>query len=159
MIGADCIGSCKSNYNAITITTASMPRGQYKCLKITHSIIFCHKDRRQKNPKILKIQKLTQWRSQINSRCHRNNVSQTINCTLASVVRVWNPDWLYLLLCIFNPLCRGTIRQYVEQVLRLWTVLVFPPPLEFSCAHIYSEVLLTHNSHKIIYIQLRNYDS
>ena len=28
------------------------------------------------------------------------------------------------LLCIFNPLCRGTIRQYVEQVLRLWTVLV-----------------------------------
>jgi hypothetical protein len=44
----------------------------------------------------------------------------------------------------------GTIRQYVEQVLRLWTVLVFPPPLEFSCAHIYSEVLPTHNSHKII---------
>jgi hypothetical protein len=48
-----------------------------------------------------------------------------------------------LLLCIFNPLCKGTIRQYVEQVLRLWTVLAFPSPLEFSYAHIYS-VVLTH---------------
>ena len=25
------------------------------------------------------------------------------------------------------------VRQYGEQVLHLWTVLVFPPPLEFSC--------------------------
>ena len=61
-----------------------------------------------------------------------------------------------LLLCIFSPLCRGTIRQYVEQVLRLWTVLVFPPPLEFSCAHIYSEVLPTHNSHKILIYTVKN---
>jgi hypothetical protein len=37
---------------------------------------------------------------------------------------------------IFNPLCRRTIRQYVEQVLRLCTVLVFPPPLDF--VHIYT---------------------
>ena len=38
----------------------------------------------------------------------------------------------------FNPLCRRTIRQYVEQVLRLCTVLVFPPPFEFSFVHIYT---------------------
>ena len=37
---------------------------------------------------------------------------------------------------IFNPLCRRTIRQYVEQVLRLCTVLVFPPSLDF--VHIYT---------------------
>ena len=37
---------------------------------------------------------------------------------------------------IFNPLCRRTIRQYVEQVLRLCTVLVFPPPFDF--VHIYT---------------------
>ena len=37
---------------------------------------------------------------------------------------------------IFNPLCRRTIRQYVEQLLRLCTVLVFPPPLDF--VHIYT---------------------
>ena len=36
----------------------------------------------------------------------------------------------------FNPLCRRTIRQYVEQVLRLCTVLVFPPPFDF--VHIYT---------------------
>ena len=36
---------------------------------------------------------------------------------------------------ICNPLCRRTIRQYVEQVLRLCTVLVFPPPFDF--VHIY----------------------
>ena len=35
----------------------------------------------------------------------------------------------------FNLLCRRTIRQYVEQVLRLCTVLVFPPPFDF--VHIY----------------------
>ena len=35
-----------------------------------------------------------------------------------------------------NPLCRRTIRQYVEQVLRLCTVLVFPPPFDF--VHIYT---------------------
>ena len=55
-----------------------------------------------------------------------------------------------------TPLCRGTIRQYVEQVLRLWTVLVFPPPLEFSCAHIYSEILPTHNSYKILLYTVKN---
>ena len=37
---------------------------------------------------------------------------------------------------IFNPFCRRTIRQYVEQVLRLRTVLVFPPPFDF--VHIYT---------------------
>jgi hypothetical protein len=36
----------------------------------------------------------------------------------------------------FNLLCRRTIRQYVEQVLRLCTVLVFPPPFDF--VHIYT---------------------
>ena len=36
----------------------------------------------------------------------------------------------------FNPLCRRTIRQYVEQVFRLCTVLVFPPPFDF--VHIYT---------------------
>ena len=36
---------------------------------------------------------------------------------------------------ICNSLCRRTIRQYVEQVLRLCTVLVFPPPFDF--VHIY----------------------
>ena len=36
----------------------------------------------------------------------------------------------------FNPLCRRTIRQYVEQVLCLWSVLVFPPPFDF--VHIYT---------------------
>jgi len=71
-------------------------------------------------------------------------------------VREYRSGNLLLLLCIFNPLCRGTIRQYVEQVLRLWTVLVFPPPLEFSCAHIYSEVLPTHNSHKILLYTVKN---
>ena len=43
-----------------------------------------------------------------------------------------------LMFFIFNPLCRRTIRQYVEQVLRLCTVLVFPPPFEFSFVHIYT---------------------
>jgi hypothetical protein len=37
---------------------------------------------------------------------------------------------------IFTPLCRRTIRQYVEQVLRLCTVLVFHPPFDF--VHIYT---------------------
>ena len=37
---------------------------------------------------------------------------------------------------IFNPICRRTRRQYVEQVLCLCTVLVFPPPLDF--VHIYT---------------------
>ena len=64
-----------------------------------------------------------------------------------------------LLLCIFNPVCRGTMRHYVEQaqqVLRLCTVLVFPPPLEFSCAHIYSEVLPTHISYTILLYTVKN---
>jgi hypothetical protein len=45
---------------------------------------------------------------------------------------------LSYLIFIFNLLCRRTIRQYVEQVLRLCTVLVFPPPFEFSFVHIYT---------------------
>jgi hypothetical protein len=36
---------------------------------------------------------------------------------------------------IFNPLCRRTIRQYVEQVLRLCTVLVFLSPFDFVHIH------------------------
>ena len=43
---------------------------------------------------------------------------------------------------IFNPLCRRTIRQYVEQVLRLCTVLVFPPPFDF--VHIYTVKFYPH---------------
>ena len=46
----------------------------------------------------------------------------------------------YLIFFIFNLLCRRTIRQYVEQVLRLCTVLVFPP-FEFSFVHIYTQAL------------------
>ena len=45
---------------------------------------------------------------------------------------------LSYLIFIFNLLCRRTIRQYVEQVFRLCTVLVFPPPFEFSFVHIYT---------------------
>ena len=44
--------------------------------------------------------------------------------------------FLFFFFFIFNLLCRRTIRQYVEQVLRLCTVLVFPPPLDF--VHIYT---------------------
>ena len=36
----------------------------------------------------------------------------------------------------FNLPCRRTIRQYVEQVLCLCTMLVFPPPFDF--VHIYT---------------------
>jgi hypothetical protein len=39
--------------------------------------------------------------------------------------------FFFFFLFIFNPLCRRTIRQYVEQVLPLCTVLVFPPPIDF----------------------------
>ena len=42
----------------------------------------------------------------------------------------------YSFFFFFNLLCRRTIRQYVEQVLRLCTVLVFPPPFDF--VHIFT---------------------
>ena len=51
---------------------------------------------------------------------------------------------------IFNPLCRRTIRQYVEQVLRLWSVLVFPPPFDF--VHIYTVKSYPHTAYKSFYI-------
>jgi hypothetical protein len=51
------------------------------------------------------------------------------------VLKLKNKYSFFFLLFIFNPLCRRTIRQYVEQVLRLCTVLVFPPPFDF--VHIY----------------------
>ena len=44
--------------------------------------------------------------------------------------------FLFFFFFIFNPLYRRTIRQYVEQVLRLWSVLVFPSPFDF--VHIYT---------------------
>ena len=44
-------------------------------------------------------------------------------------------SFFFFFFFIFNPFCRRTIRQYVEQVLRLCTVLVFPPPFDF--VHIY----------------------
>ena len=54
------------------------------------------------------------------------------------VLRLKN-NYSFFFFCFFfficNPLCRRTIRQYVEQVLRLCTVLVFPPPFDF--VHIY----------------------
>ena len=49
------------------------------------------------------------------------------------VLRLKNKYSFFFFIC--NPLCRRTIRQYVEQVLRLCTVLVFPPPFYF--VHIY----------------------
>ena len=52
------------------------------------------------------------------------------------VLKLKNKYSFFFLLFIFNPLCRRTIRQYVEQVLRLCTVLVFPPPFDF--VHIYT---------------------
>ena len=84
-----------------------------------------------------------------------NDSSHSFISVKAHIVTFYRINGI-LLPCIFNTLCRGTIRQYVEQVLRLWTVLVFPPPLEFSCAHIYSEVLPTHNSHKIFIYTVKN---
>ena len=54
------------------------------------------------------------------------------------VLRLKNKYSFFFFFCFFficNPLCRRTIRQYVEQVLRLCTVLVFPPPFDF--VHIY----------------------
>ena len=45
-------------------------------------------------------------------------------------------SFFFFFFFIFNPFCRRTIRQYVEQVLRLCTVLVFPPPFDF--VHIYT---------------------
>ena len=44
-------------------------------------------------------------------------------------------SFFFFFFFICNPLCRRTIRQYVEQVLRL-SVLVFPPPFDF--VHIYT---------------------
>jgi hypothetical protein len=51
---------------------------------------------------------------------------------------LWIITSLSYLIFIFNLLCRRTIRQYVEQALRLCTVLVFPPPFDFSFVHIYT---------------------
>jgi hypothetical protein len=56
------------------------------------------------------------------------------------VLRLKNKYSFFFFFCFFffficNPLCRRTICQYVEQVLRLCTVLVFPPPFDF--VHIY----------------------
>ena len=57
------------------------------------------------------------------------------------VLRLKNKySFFFFFFCFFffficNSLCRRTIRQYVEQVLRLCTVLVFPPPFDF--VHIY----------------------
>ena len=45
-------------------------------------------------------------------------------------------SFFFFFFFIFNPLCRRTIRQYVEQVLRLCTVPVFLPPFDF--VHIYT---------------------
>ena len=51
------------------------------------------------------------------------------------VLRLKNKySFFFFFFFICNPLCRRTIRQYVEQVLRL-SVLVFPPPFDF--VHIY----------------------
>jgi len=52
------------------------------------------------------------------------------------VLKLKNKYSFFFFFFIFNPLCRRTIRQYVEQVLCLCTVLVFPPPLYF--VHIYT---------------------
>ena len=52
------------------------------------------------------------------------------------VLRLKNKYSFFFFFFIFNPFCRRTIRQYVEQVLRLRTVLVFPPPFDF--VHIYT---------------------
>ena len=51
-------------------------------------------------------------------------------------------SFFFLFFFIFNPLCRRTIRQYVEQVFCLCTVLVFPPPFEF--VHIYTAKSYPH---------------
>ena len=50
--------------------------------------------------------------------------------------------FFFFFIFIFNPLCRRTTRQYVEQVLRLCTVLVFPPPFDF--VHIYTVKFYPH---------------
>ena len=52
------------------------------------------------------------------------------------VLKLKNKYSFFFFFFIFNPLCRRTIHQYVEQVLRLCTVLVFPPPFDF--VHIYT---------------------
>ena len=52
------------------------------------------------------------------------------------VLKLKNKYSFFFFFFIFNPLCRRTIRQYVEHVLCLCTVLVFPPPFEF--VHIYT---------------------
>ena len=63
------------------------------------------------------------------------------SCFIYILLRLKNKYSFFFFFCFFffficNPLCRRTIRQYVEQVLRLCTVLVFPPPLDF--VHIYT---------------------
>ena len=58
------------------------------------------------------------------------------------VLKLKNKYSFFFFFFIFSPLCRGTRRQYVEQVLCLWTVLVFPPPLYF--VHIYTVKFYPH---------------
>jgi hypothetical protein len=52
------------------------------------------------------------------------------------VLKLKNKYSFFFFFFIFNPLCRRTICQYVEHVLRLCTVLVFLPPFDF--VHIYT---------------------
>ena len=52
------------------------------------------------------------------------------------IVLKFKNKYSFFFFFIFNPLCRRTIHQYVEQVLRLCTVLVFPPL--FDVVHIYT---------------------
>ena len=63
------------------------------------------------------------------------------SCFIYILLRLKNKYSFFFFFCLFffficNPFCRRTIRQYVEQVLRLCTVLVFPPPFDF--VHIYT---------------------
>ena len=51
-------------------------------------------------------------------------------------------SFFFFFFFIFNSLCRKTIRQYVEQMFRLCTVLVFPPPFDF--VHIYTVKYYPH---------------
>ena len=73
------------------------------------------------------------------------------------VLKLKNKYSFFFFFFIFNPLCRRTIRQYVEQVLRLCTVLVFSPPFDF--VHIYTVKSYPHTlAYKSVYIQLRFYN-
>ena len=43
VIGTDCIGSCKSNYHAITTMMAPKTNGSMECLHFNLSELFCKK--------------------------------------------------------------------------------------------------------------------